>query len=208
MVELNSPININNKNKNSKLMEINKSKQVQSIVKFDKALNPSQISSLIDEALTEYNRLSMEKWSKKSLLVRWFTGPNLFCSNSSVRTYFSHDGKSPMRLAGPYRLNPHEYPDAKYEIRYLLSISGLRNIHLYFNVIPGIAKEHQFGTMIPEDEQVSCITIKANLKSSMYWKKQQAEFLEVFIPIFKGTLLKKKWGHRIGDLFFWNNILS
>jgi hypothetical protein len=46
--------------------------------------------------------------------------------------------------------------------------------------------------MIPEDEQVSCITIKANLKSSMYWKKQQAEFLEVFIPIFKGTLQKKK----------------
>jgi hypothetical protein len=173
-------------------MEINKSKQVQSIVKFDKALNFSQISSLIDEALTEYNRLSMEKWSKKSLLVRWFTSPNLFYSNSLARTYFSHDGKSPMRLAGPYRLNPHEYPDAKYEIRYLLSISGLRNIHLYFNVIPGVAKENQFGTMLLEDEQVSCITIKANLKSNLHWKQEQAKFLELLVPIIEKMNQKMK----------------
>jgi len=56
-------------------------------------------------------------------------------------------------------------------VRYLISIVGIKNYYLYFNVIPGIAKEYQFGTPIPEKELVSCITIKANMKSSMYWKK-------------------------------------
>lgn len=178
-------------------MEINESKQVQSIVKFAKALKPEQISSLIDTALKEYNRLAIEEWSKKSLLVRWFTSPNLFHSEAKARNYISYDGKSPMRLAGIYELSPCDYPKAKYEVRYLISIFGVRDMHLYFNVIPGVARESQFGTFIPEHSQVSCITIKANMKSSMYWKKQQAKFLTVFVRILELTqhteYFKKDW---------------
>jgi len=185
-------------------MEINESKQVQSIVKFDKALYPDQISSIIDEAIIEYNRITMEEWSQKTTLVRWFTSPNLFRSNTAIRNYVSFDGKSPMKLAGPYRLDPERWSEAKYEVRYLISIVGIKNYYLYFNVIPGIAKEYQFGTPIPEKELVSSITIKANMKSSMYWKKQQAKSLDMFVPILKRTIPKMKWGHQIGDLFFFN----
>ena len=183
-------------------MEISETKQVQSIVRFDEALTPDRISSLINDALTEYNRLSMEEWNKKPLLIRWLTSPNVFLCDTAARTYFSFDGKSQMRLAGPYRLDPERYPEAKYEIRYLIGIVGKRSMYLFFNVIPGIAKEFQFGTLIPENRKVSCITIKANMKSSMYWKKQQVEFLGRFVPILKGILLKKKWGYRICSLFF------
>ena len=52
--------------------------------------------------------------------------------------------------------------------RYFISMVGIKNYYLYFNVIPGISKEYQFGTPISEKELVSCITIKANMKSSMY----------------------------------------
>ena len=174
-------------------MKINKSKQVQSIVKFGETLKPEQISSLLVGAITEYNRFSMEEWSKKPLLIRWFTSPDIFCCNAAARNYFSFDGKSEMRLAGPYRLDPERYPEAKYEVRYLIGIIGKRDKHLYFNVIPGVAKEYQFGTLIPEDKQVTCITIKANMKSSMYWKRQQAEFLTRFVLILKQEMKKKNY---------------
>ena len=149
----------------------------------------------------------MQEWSQKTALVRWLTKPNLFRLNTAIRNYVSFDGKSPMRLAGPYKLDPERWPEAKYEIRYLISIVGIKSYYLYFDVIPGVAKEYQFGTLIPEDELVGCIIIKANMKSSMYWKKQQVKFLEGFISIFKRILLKIKWGHRIGDIFFlFNNL--
>jgi hypothetical protein len=68
-------------------------------------------------------------------------------------------------------------------MRYLLNIVGLRNVHLYFNVIPGVAEENQFGTEMSENDTAQCITIKANMKSSLKWKKQQAKFLELLVPI-------------------------
>jgi hypothetical protein len=91
-----------------------------------------------------------------------------------------------------FTLNSEEFPDAKYETRYLLSIIGLRNAHLYFNVIPGSAREHQFGTEISEKDMVCYITIKANLKSNLHWKQEQAKFLELLVPIIEKMNQKMK----------------
>jgi hypothetical protein len=97
-----------------------------------------------------------------------------------------------MKRGGSHLLNPEEYPDAKYETRYLLSIIGLRNAHLYFNVIPGSARERQFGTEISEKDAVCYITIKANLKSNLHWKQEQAKFLELLVPIIEKMNQKMK----------------
>ena len=64
-----------------------------------------------------------------------------------------------------------------------MSIVGLRDVRLYFNVIPGIARENQFGTEMSEKDVVSCITIKANMKSNLHWKQEQAKFLRILVPI-------------------------
>jgi hypothetical protein len=65
-------------------------------------------------------------------------------------------------------------------------------MYLYFNVIPGIAAFSQFGTEMLDTEKVSCVTIKANMKSSLKWKKQQAEFLELLTSIIENFYKEKK----------------
>ena len=180
---------------------IDQTKPVEAVVKFSRPLFYYEITNLIDDALDECNEILIEKWENMPFFKRIFTTAELYHLYYDDYMYFSHDGKAPMRR-GKYPLDPEEFPDAKYEMRYLISIVGVKNIHLYFNVIPGIAQEHQFGTMIPEDELVECITIKANLKSKPYWKRRQAKFLEILVPIIERIDQETKWGHRIGDLFF------
>ena len=187
-------------------IKIDQTKQVEAIVKFNRSLSCNEISDLLGNAVVECNRILSRERKKIPFLKRIFTSSDVYLLNSDMHHYFSHDGKAPMKLGGPYLLNPEEFPDAKYETRYLLSIIGLRNAHLYFNVIPGSARERQFGTEISEKDAVCYITIKANLKSNLHWKQEQAKFLELLVPIIEKMNQKKKWGHRIGDLFF--NILS
>ena len=47
---------------------------------------------------------------------------DLYHFDYDVRYYFSHDGKAPMKLGGPYLLNPEEFPDVKYETKDLVEI--------------------------------------------------------------------------------------
>jgi len=193
-------------NKNLKLMEIkiDQKKQVEAIVKFNKPLSCRTISVLVGDAVVECNRILSRERKKIPFLKRIFTSSDVYVFNSDMRHYFSFDGKHPMIRAGKYLLDPESYPEVKYETRYLLSIVGLRNAHLYFNVIPGVARERQFGTEISEKDEVFCITIKANLKSNLRWKQEQAKFLELLVPIIEKMNQEMKWGHRIGDLFFEN----
>lgn len=149
----------------------------------------------------ECNRAFAKEWKSIPFLKRIFKPYDVYHLYYRQLQYVSYDGKAPMRRVGFRPLNPESYPDAKYEMRYVLAILG-RNVHLYFNIIPGIAKEHQFGTIMSEKTIVSCITIKANAKSNIRWKQEQAKFLEILIPIIEELNKKMKWGHRIGDLFF------
>lgn len=173
------------KNKILKLMEIkiNQTKQVEAVVRFNKPLSCYDISDLVGDAVVECNRILSRERKKIPFLKRIFISSDVYVFNSDMHHYFSHDGKTPMRRGGFNLLNPELYPDAKYETRYLLSIIGLRNAHLYFNVIPGIARESQFGTEMSEKDEIFCITIKANMKSNLRWKKEQAKFLELLVPI-------------------------
>ena len=185
-------------------IKIDQTKPVEAVVKFSEPLFFEEISELIGNAVVECNRILAEERKKKSFFKRIFTPRDLYHFDYCVHYYFSHDGKAPMKLGGPYLLNPEEFPDVKYEVRYLMSIIGVRSMYLYFNVIPGIAKENQFGTEISENDTAVCVTIKANLKSNLRWKQNQAKFLELLVPIIEKMNQEMKWGHRIGDLFFEN----
>ena len=164
-------------------IKIDQKKQVEAIVKFNKPLSCRAISVLVGDAVVECNRILSRERKKIPFLKRIFTSSDVYVFNSDMYHYFSHDGKAPMRRGGFNLLDSEFYPDAKYETRYLLSIVGLRNAHLYFNVIPGVARERQFGTEISEKDENFCITIKANLKSNLRWKQEQAKFLELLVPI-------------------------
>ena len=159
-------------------------KQIESIIDFKEPLSCHEVIKLLEKAIKECNSIFGRDWQKMPFIKRIFTSPDVYHLYYDTHEYCSYDGKSPMKLCGgPYLLNKEEFPDAKYEIRYLISIFGDKDIHLYFNVIPGAAEEDQFGTMISEKELVSRITIKANLKSNPYWKRRQARFLETLVTI-------------------------
>ena len=189
-------------------IEIDQTKPVEAVVKFNRPLSCDEVSKLLGDAVVESNRILSKERKKIPFLKRIFISSDVYLFNVDIHHYFSHDGKSPMKRGGSYLLNPEEFPDAKYETRYLLSIIGLRNVHLYFNVIPGAARECQFGTEISEKDTVYYITIKANLKSNLRWKQEQAKFLGLLVPIIEKMNQKMKWGHQIGDLFFWSDILN
>ena len=176
-------------------------RQVEVIVRFNKPLSYHEISDLVGNAVVECNNILSEERKKIPFLKRIFISSDVYLFNSDMRHYFSHDGKTPMKRGGSYLLNSEEFPDAKYETRYMMSITGLRDVRLYFNVIPGVAKENQFGTEISEKDIVRCITIKANMKSNLHWKQEQARFLEILVPIIEKMDQETKWGHQIGDLF-------
>ena len=167
-------------------MEIkNQIKPVEATVNFKRPLSCQEIIELVSKAIEECNIILEENRQNMPFFKRIFTKPDAYHLCYDAHMYYSYDGKTPMKLGGPFLLNREEFPDNEYEIRYLISIIGVRDIHLYFNVIPGIAKDDQFGTMISEKELVSCITIKANLKSKPYWKRRQEKFLQLLIPIIK-----------------------
>ena len=204
-VDLNILIDISCKNKILKLMEIkiDKTKPVEVLVNFTKPLSCYEISNLLGDAVVECNRIIEEEREKLPLFKRIFTSCDVYLFDRDEREYFSYDGKAPMRPCGHHVLDREMYPDVKYEWRSLMSIVSTKSMYLYFNVIPGLAKEDQFGTEMLDTEKVSCITIKANMKSSLKWKKQQAKFLELLTSTIENFYKEKKWGHRIGDLFFW-----
>lgn len=159
-----------------------KTKQVQAVIDFNRPLFHNQIRGLISKAIKECNNIFRERREALPFLRRIFAPHEIYHFNCEWYMFCSWDGKTPMKFC-KYSLYPEAYPDAKYENRYLMSIFGLRDCRLYFNVIPGIAAEDQFGTMIAEHESVRTITIKANMKSNHKWERIQAEFLEMFVPI-------------------------
>lgn len=185
-------------------IKINQTKPVEAVVRFNRSLSCREIIGLVGNAIVKYNKILSKERKKLSFFKRLFTPSDVYRFDYDMRYYFSHDGKTPMRRGGFNLLDPEFYPDAKYETRYLLSIIGLRNAHLYFNVIPGIARDNQFGTEIAEKDEIFCITIKANMKSNLRWKQEQTRFLELLVPIIEKMNQEIKWGHRIGDLFFEN----
>lgn len=204
IIDFHRLINIIHKNKILKLMKIKIDQNpVEAFVNFAKPLSCDEISTLLGDAVVECNRILREERKKLPILKRLFASHGVYYFDRKQREYFSHDGKAPMRPCGRYYLNREEFPDVKYEWRSLMSIVSTRSMYLYFNVIPGIAAFSQFGTEMLDTEKVSCVTIKANLKSNLKWKKQQAEFLELLTSIIENFYKEKKWGHRIGDLFFW-----
>ena len=171
------------KNKKHKVME-RKTKQVQAIIDFNKPLFHNQIRDLMLDAIKKCNNIFRERREALPFLRRIFAPQEIYHFSCELHMFYSWDGKAPMKSC-KYILDPEAYPDAKYENRYLMSIFGLRDYRLYFNVIPGTAAEDQFGTMIAEHESVRIITIKANMKSNHKWERIQAEFLEMFVPIVK-----------------------
>ena len=183
-------------------IKIDQTKQVEAIVKFNRPLSCHEIIELIGDAITKCNRVLRKERKNMPFFKRLFKSSDVYRFDYDIRYYISYDGIAPMKRERSYLLNPEFYPDAKYETRYLLSIIGLSNVYLYFNVIPGVARENQFGTEMLGTETVSCITIKANLKSSLKWKEKQAKFLELLVSIIEGIKWKTEWGHRIGDLVF------
>lgn len=182
-------------------IKIDQTKPVEAVVRFNRPLSCREIIELVGNAIVRYNRIRSKEKKKLSFFKRLFTSSDVYRFDHDMHPYFSHDGKTPMRRGGFNLLDPEFYPEAKYEMRYLLSIIGLRNVHLYFNVIPGIARDNQFGTEMSEKDDFSCITIKANMKSNLRWKEEQAKFLERFVSIIEKMNWQMKWGHRIGDLF-------
>jgi hypothetical protein len=161
---------------------INPTKQVEVVVNFKKPQVPQDIVTLLQKALTECNDILKGRWRKLSFFKRMLKPYDAYYLEDDVHQYCSYDGKSPMKRC-KHILNSEEYPEAKYEYRHLLSIYGTQDYRLYFNVIPGIAREDQFGTEMVDNEEFSCITIKANMKSELKWKRIQAEFLEMLVPI-------------------------
>ena len=106
-------------------IKIDQTKPVEAIVKFNRPLSCNEISDLLGNAVVECNRILSREREKIPFLKRIFIPSDIYLLNRDMHHYFSHDGKAPMKLGGPYLLNPEEYPDAKYETRYLLSIIGL-----------------------------------------------------------------------------------
>jgi hypothetical protein len=157
-------------------------KSIQAIVNFEKPLSYDGILRLLSEAIKECNEIFEKRWHNLPLIKRIFMRRDIYYVYSDMRMYCSYDGKAPMKFYN-YILDAHEFPDAKYENRYLIAICGVRDYLLYFNVIPGIAEENQFGTLISEYESVNCITIKANRKSESKWRCVQTDFLEMLVPI-------------------------
>ena len=157
-------------------------KSVEAVVNFNRPLSCNELVDLIDESLEEYNKLLRENWKKLPILKRIVKRCYKYNVHYYSRKFYSIDGMKQMKPAGPYQLDPEFYPDAKYENRYLVSIFG-NGKYLYFGVIPGVAEEEQYGTWIKEEDTVSCITIKANLKSNTYWKSIQSTFLQEIVPI-------------------------
>ncbi len=182
--------------------KIDQRKPVEVLVNFTKPLSCYEISSLLGDAVIECNRILEEERRKLPFIKRIFTSPDVYYFDRVEHDYFSYDGKAPMIRCGRYHLNRDEYPNVRYEWRSLMSITSTRSMYLYFNVIPGVAKENQFGTEMLDTETVSCVTIKANLKSSLKWKKEQAKFLELLVSVIKNFNRETEWGHRIGDLVF------
>jgi hypothetical protein len=167
-------------------IKIDQTKQVEAIVRFNRPLSCYEIIELVGDAITKCNRALRKERKNMPFFKRIFKPCDVYRFDHDIRHYFSHDGIAPMQRERSYLLDPEFYPDAKYETRYLLSIIGLSNVYLYFNVIPGVARENQFGTEMLGTETVSCITIKANLKSSLKWKEKQAKFLELLVSIIEG----------------------
>lgn len=174
----------------------------EAIVNFNRPLSCSEMIKLLGDSVVEGNKNLEDKWKKLPLLKKFVTLPDVYYLDYEMCHYCSHDGETPMKPC-KYLLNSEEFPDAKYEYRYLISICGLRDYRLYFNVIPGIAEENQFGTMIREHEKVSCITIKANMKSEPKWEYVQSEFLKMLVPIIERINKEKKWGYQFDSLFFY-----
>ena len=173
-------------------IKIDQTKPVETVITFNRSLSCREIIELVGDAIVKYNRILSKERKKLPFFKRLFTPSDVYRFDYDMRHYFSHDGKSPMRRGGFNLLDSEFYPDAKYETRYLLSIIGLRNAYLYFNVIPGIARENQFGTEMLDTEKVSCVTIKANMKSNLKWKKQQAKFLELLTSTIENFYKEKK----------------
>jgi hypothetical protein len=167
------------------MKKIDQTKPVEVLVNFTEPLSCYEISSLLGDAVIECNKILEKERKKLPLIKRIFTPRDVYYFDRDERDYFSYDGKYPMIRCGRYRLNQEEYPGIKYEWRSLMSIVGTRSMYLYFNVIQGVAKENQFGTEMIDTETVSCVTIKANLKSSLKWKKEQAKFLELLVSVIK-----------------------
>lgn len=157
-------------------------KSVEAVVNFNRLLSCNELVDLIDESLEEYNKLLKENWKKLPILKRIVKRCYKYNVHCYSREFYSIDGMTEMKPAGPYQLDPEFYPDVEYENRYLVSIFG-NKMYLYFNVIPGVAEEGQYGTWIKENDVVPCVTIKANLKSSTYWKSIQSKFLQGIVPI-------------------------
>ena len=183
-------------------IKIDQTKPIEVIVNFSRPLSCYEISNLLEDVIAESNRILEEERVKLPFIKRVFTSPNVYYFDRIERDYFSYDGKAPMIRCGRYHLNQEEYPNIKYEWRNLMSICSTKSRYLYFNVIPGIATLNQFGTEMLDTEKVSCVTIKANMKSSLKWKKQQAKFLELLTLIIENFYKETEWGHRIGDLVF------
>ncbi len=164
-------------------IKVEETSQVEAVVKFNRPLSCREVIERVGNAIMECNGVLRKEWKSIPFLKRIFKFCDVYRFDYNPSRYCSYDGKAPMRRVGSRLLNPESYPDAKYETRYLLGIIGLRDVRLYFNVIPGLAKKDQFGTLMSEDETVSCITIKANMSSNLRWKQEQAKFLELLVPI-------------------------
>ncbi len=164
-------------------IKVEETSQVEAVVKFNRPLSCHEIIERVGKAIMECNGVLRKEWKSIPFPKRIFKFCDVYRFDYNPSRYCSYDGKAPMRRVGSRLLNPEFYPDAKYETRYLLGIIGLRDVRLYFNVIPGLAKEDQFGTLMSEEETVSCITIKANMSSNLRWKQEQAKFLELLVPI-------------------------
>lgn len=183
-------------------IKIDQTKQVEVCVNFNKPLSCNEISKLLGDAIAECNKILRERRKKLPFFKRMFTSIDVYFFDCDERDYFSYDGKAPMQRCGRYYLNREEYPDVKYERRKLMSIVSIKSMYLYFNVIPGIARGSQFGTEMLDTEVVSCITIKANMKSNFRWKKEQAKFLELLVPIIERICKEKKWDYQSDSLSF------
>jgi len=182
---------------------VSETRQVRSIVQFKKPMFYNEILTLLNKATREYNEIVLKNYRDLPFFKRLVTDRDIYHVYDDLLTYGSYDGKAPMKLLVGWMYDPEDYPDAKYEERCIINLIGIRSYMLYFNVIPGIAKENQFSTEIGENEQVSCITIKANMKSNMKWKIQQKNFLEKFTPIVERLYQEmKKWGCQISVASF------
>lgn len=162
---------------------VSETRQVATYIQFKKPLFYNEILTLLNKAIREYNEIVLKNHSELPFFKRLVTHRDIYHVYCNHFTYGSYDGKAPMKLLVGWMYDAEDYPDATYEKRYIIYLLGIRDIHLYFNVIPGIAAENQFATEIRENQEVSYLTIKANMKSNMKWKMQQKKFLETLTPI-------------------------